>query len=575
MKFIYRYIKPYIGAMLVGLLIKTVGTLIELALPYILSYILDEVVPNDGRIIMIVLWGAAMIACAFIALICNVKANQMAAKVARDSAEEIRHDLFFRTMTLSAGQINSFTIPSLESRITTDTYNVQNFVGRIQRLGVRAPLLLLGGIIVTLIMDSYLALVMLAVLPVIFIVVYFVSLYGVKLYVRVQRSVDGLIRVVREDAQGIRVIKALSKVEKEHRRYDEVNKKLVDDEKKASLTMGFVNPAMNLLMNLGITFVVLLGAYRVMGRQTEPGIIIAFTQYFTMISMATMSITRIFMMYTKSSASAGRIEQVIDAPRDLRVLPKTELPDRDEEGFIVFDNVCFSYGKKKNDLSNISFSLKRGQTLGIIGATGSGKTTAISLLTRFYDVDSGAIRIGGEDIRTIDEKSLHLKFGIAMQNDFLYSDTIEENIRFGRELTHEQIVWAARIAQADGFITAFADGYQHVLSQKATNISGGQKQRLLIARAIAARPEILILDDSSSALDYKTDAALRAAIRENMKGTTTVLVAQRVSSVKDCELIIVLEEGEIIGMGGHEHLMQTCPVYREISDSQMGGCFVE
>ena len=495
--------------------------------------------------------------------------------MARDSAEEIRHDLFFRTMTLSAGQINSFTIPSLESRITTDTYNVQNFVGRIQRLGVRAPLLLLGGIIVTLIMDSYLALVMLAVLPVIFIVVYFVSLYGVKLYVRVQRSVDGMIRVVREDAQGIRVIKALSKVEKEHRRYDEVNKKLVDDEKKASLTMGFVNPAMNLLMNLGITFVVLLGAYRVMGRQTEPGVIIAFTQYFTMISMATMSITRIFMMYTKSSASAGRIEQVIDAPRDLRVLPKTELPDRDEEGFIVFDSVCFSYGKKKNDLSNISFSLKRGQTLGIIGATGSGKTTAISLLTRFYDVDSGAIRIGGEDIRTIDEKSLHLKFGIAMQNDFLYSDTIEENIRFGRELTHEQIVWAARIAQADGFITAFADGYQHVLSQKATNISGGQKQRLLIARAIAARPEILILDDSSSALDYKTDAALRAAIRENMKGTTTVLVAQRVSSVKDCELIIVLEEGEIIGMGGHEHLMQTCPVYREISDSQMGGCFVE
>lgn len=319
MKFIYQYIKPFIGIMIVGLLIKTIGTLIELALPYILSYILDDLVPNDGRLSMIILWGGIMILCALLALLCNVKANRMASKVARDCTRKIRHDLFYQTITLSGKQLDYFTIPSLEARITTDTYNVQNFIGRIQRLGVRAPLLLMGGLVVTLIMDAYLSLVMIAILPIIFIVVLFISLKGVKLYASVQDSVDGMVRVVREDTQGIRVIKALSKVEKEQQRYDKVNKKLINAEKKASLAMGFVNPIMSLLMNLGITFVVLIGAYRVMNRQTEPGKIVAFTQYFTMISTATLSITRIFMMYTKSSASASRIAEVMNTVKDLEI----------------------------------------------------------------------------------------------------------------------------------------------------------------------------------------------------------------------------------------------------------------
>jgi len=575
MKFLFRYIKPFTKIMLVGFLIKCTGTLIELALPYILSHILDDVVPNDGRLSMIILWGGVMIACSLIALVCNVKANRMASKVARDCTEQIRHDLFYRTLTLSGRQIDAFTVPSLESRITTDTYNVQDFIGKIQRLGVRAPLLLLGGIIVTLVMDPFLSLVMLAVLPVIFAVVYFVSLWGVRLYKNVQKSVDGMIRVVREDSQGIRVIKALSRVEREHQRYDKVNKKLVSDEKKANLTLGFVNPVMNLLMNLGITFVVLLGAYRVMGRKTDPGVIIAFTQYFTMISTATLSITRIFMMYTRSTASAARIQQVVDAPRELTALSEADYPIKEENGYIVFENVSFSYGGKGNHLKNISFSLPRGQTLGIIGGTGSGKTTLINLLMRFYDINSGSIRIGGRDIRTFEGGELHRKFGIAMQNDFLYSDTIEENIRFGRELSHEDIVRAAKIAQADEFISASSDGYSRILSPKATNLSGGQKQRLLIARALASRPQILILDDSSSALDYRTDSNLRAAIAQNLENTTLIVVAQRVSSVMNCDLILVLDEGEIIGMGKHAQLLENCPVYREISNSQMGGSFVE
>lgn len=575
MKFIYQYIKPFIGIMIVGLLIKTIGTLIELALPYILSYILDDLVPNDGRLSMIILWGGIMILCALLALLCNVKANRMASKVARDCTRKIRHDLFYQTITLSGKQLDYFTIPSLEARITTDTYNVQNFIGRIQRLGVRAPLLLMGGLVVTLIMDAYLSLVMIAILPIIFIVVLFISLKGVKLYASVQDSVDGMVRVVREDTQGIRVIKALSKVEKEQQRYDKVNKKLINAEKKASLAMGFVNPIMSLLMNLGITFVVLIGAYRVMNRQTELGKIVAFTQYFTMISTATLSITRIFMMYTKSSASASRIAEVMNTVKDLEIASLDIYPLVENDDYIVFDNVSFSYNQTKDNLKNISFRLSKGQTLGIIGATGSGKTTLVHLLMRFYDVNKGAIRIGGKDIRTIPEKDLHTLFGIVMQNDFLFSDTILENIRFGREISQDDIEKAIQISQAYDFIMSFPEGLNHVLSQKATNISGGQKQRLLIARALADHPEILILDDSSSALDYKTDANLRKAILQNLKDTTSIIVTQRVSSVMNADLIIVLEEGEIIGMGNHQDLLNTCEVYKEISESQIGGSFID
>lgn len=575
MKFIYQYIKPFIGIMIVGLLIKTIGTLIELALPYILSYILDDLVPNDGRLSMIILWGGIMILCALLALLCNVKANRMASKVARDCTRKIRHDLFYQTITLSGKQLDYFTIPSLEARITTDTYNVQNFIGRIQRLGVRAPLLLMGGLVVTLIMDAYLSLVMIAILPIIFIVVLFISLKGVKLYASVQDSVDGMVRVVREDTQGIRVIKALSKVEKEQQRYDKVNKKLINAEKKASLAMGFVNPIMSLLMNLGITFVVLIGAYRVMNRQTEPGKIVAFTQYFTMISTATLSITRIFMMYTKSSASASRIAEVMNTVKDLEIASLDIYPLVENDDYIVFDNVSFSYNQTKDNLKNISFRLSKGQTLGIIGATGSGKTTLVHLLMRFYDVNKGAIRIDGKDIRTIPEKDLHTLFGIVMQNDFLFSDTILENIRFGREISQDDIEKAIQISQAYDFIMSFPEGLNHVLSQKATNISGGQKQRLLIARALANHPEILILDDSSSALDYKTDANLRKAILQNLKDTTSIIVTQRVSSVMNADLIIVLEEGEIIGMGNHQDLLNTCEVYKEISESQIGGSFID
>lgn len=574
MRTLIKYLKPFFGRMSLGFAIKVSGTLVELMLPYILSHILKNVVVSQD-VKQILFWGGLMLMCAGVAMVCNIVANRMAAKVSRNFSEAVRHDLFGKTMRLSSSQTDKFTIASLESRITTDTYNVHQFVGMMQRMGVRAPILLIGGIAITLFMDSFLALGMIALLPFIFITVYFISRKGVPLYSKVQQSVDKMIRVVREDVQGIRVIKALSKSEYEHGRYDTVNRDLVKDETKAGVIMGTVNPIMTLLMNMGLVIVVSMSASRVANHTSDPETVIAFMQYFTQISMAMMTVTRMFVMYTKSSASAKRIAEVLNSEDELSERSTEEFPDIATDVHIVFQNVEFSYNGKKNNLENINFSLKKGQSLGIIGATGSGKSTIVRLLLRFYDVTSGHIYINGRDIRTIDREELYSYFGTALQNDFLYADTIEENIRFGRDISKEKIVTAAKIAQADGFINEFKDGYDHMLSPKGTNISGGQKQRLLISRAVAADPEILVLDDSTSALDYRTELELRRALNDSFKDTTVITVAQRVSAVKNCDLILVVEEGKIIGSGTHDELISTCVEYEEISRSQMGGAFVE
>lgn len=560
--------------MSIGFAIKVAGTLAELMLPYILTHILKNVVLKEN-VYDIILWGVIMIVFSAVACACNIVANRMAAKVSRNFAQNVRKDLFIKTLRLSAVQTDTFTIPSLESRITTDTYNVHHFTNMMQRLGVRAPIMLIGGILITLFMDAYLSLAMIALLPFIFVTVYFISRKGVPLYSKVQKSVDGMIRVVREDVQGIRVIKALSKTDYEHERYDGVNNKLIRDEIHAGMIMGTVNPIMTLLMNVGIVAVIALSASRVSKNLSDPETVIAFMQYFTLISMAMMSVTRMFVMYTKSAASARRISEILRCDEPLSVKTKELYPNISTDAHILFENVSFSYKGKKNNLSNISFSIKKGGSVGIIGATGSGKSTIVKLLLRFYDTDSGNIYINGENIKTIEKERLYKMFGSCQQNDFLYADSIEENIKFGRAVSFEQVVDAARIAQADDFINAFAEGYDHILSPHGTNISGGQKQRILMARALATRPDILILDDSSSALDYKTDAMLRKALADNLGNMTLVTVAQRVSSIKDSDLILVIDEGQIIGAGTHDYLLKNCLPYKEISDSQMGGAFVD
>ena len=572
MKLIFKYLAPYKWRMLIGFGIKVSGTVAELMLPLILSHILDNVI-GTMRIDTVIYYGILMLICAVLAFACNVTANRMAAKVTSTFSRELRKDLFAKSLSLSAADTDAYTIPSLEARITSDTYNVHSFVGMMQRMGVRAPILLIGGMAISFIMDAYLALVMLAMLPFIFLTVYLISRRGVPLYSGVQKSVDSMIKVVREDVQGIRVIKALSKNDYENRRYDEVNRRLSRDERHAGVIMGSVNPIMTMLMNLGITGVVALSASRVAGNLSSASTVIAFMQYFTLISMAMMTLSRIFVMYTKCAASSGRIKEIFDTPERFYVEKIDK--KRDTGAYIRFNNVSFSYYGRRPDIENVTFSLGRGERLGIIGATGSGKSTLIKLLMRFYDVSSGEIEIDGKSIKAYEKDELTSLFGVAMQYDFLMGDTVRENIRFGRDITDEDIKRAATIAQAHDFISATVDEYDHVLTQKGTNLSGGQRQRLLIARAIAARPDILILDDSSSALDYKTDANLRAAIDKELCDTTVITVAQRVSSVKGCDLILVLDSGRIIGMGTHSELLESCPEYREISDSQMGGAFVE
>ena len=572
MKWILTYLAPLRRRIAVGTSIKVIGTVAELMIPFLLSHILDYVIVT-GRIGSIVLYGVLMALCSVAACLGNLIANRMAARTTMLFSAGMRRDLFSKTLHLSARDTDRFTIPSLESRTTTDTYNVQNFVGMMQRMGIRAPILLLGGVGITLLMDARLALVMIATLPIIFLVVYGISRLGVPLYTRVQQAADGMVRVVREDAGGIRVIKALSKVDYENARYDKANMTLRRAETRAATVMGAVNPFMTLLMNGGIVAVIAVSAGFVASGVSTPSTVIAFMQYFTLVSMAMMSLSRMFMMYTKCAASARRISLVMECESELRTVPDDG--QGDPSLHISFRDVRFSYLGKKQDLSDISFSLKRGERLGIIGATGSGKSTLIRLLLRFYDPNAGVVRIGGRDVRSYTAGELTSLFGVVFQNDFLYAATIEENIRFGRELSHEAVEAAARIAQAHDFISAFPEGYAHTVSTGGTNLSGGQRQRLLIARAIAASPEILILDDASSALDYRTDAALRRALAEALPDSTVITVAQRVSSVKDCDLILVIEEGAIIGCGRHEELLESSAEYREISDSQMGGAFLD
>jgi len=589
LKRLFAYLRPFAGRMSVGLTIKIAGTVVELALPYILGMILNEVIVNyadsgdtDAGLRSILIWGGIMAVCSVAALVFNIIANRMAAFVAKDVATAIRHDLFDSTMRLSCARADAFTVPSLESRLTSDTYNVHHMVGMMQRMGVRAPILLVGGLLITLALDPLLTLVMFSVMPLIVLTVVIVSKRGVPLYRRSQQSGDAMVRVVREDAQGIRVIKALSRKEYEQGRYEVVNQNLVRDGLKAAANMAVSNPLINLFLNMGLVAVMFVGAIRVNNGTCQPGTIISFIQYFTILSNALLSITRIFMMFTKGAASMNRICEVLDAAsgdtdeaagKGAMALP--ENPDR----HISFENVTFSYRGKTPNACGVSFDLPKGGILGIIGATGSGKTTLLSLLMRFYQIPqgSGTIRIGGRDIRTMTPAELRSRFGIAMQNDFLYAGTIEDNIRFGRDMSHEQVVHAATMAQAHEFISRLDDGYDHKLTVKGTNLSGGQKQRLLIARALAGGPDILVLDDASSALDYKTDAALRSALREdvNIRKATTVIVAQRVSSIKHADLILVMDQGAVIGCGTHEALLASCPIYNEISESQMGGAILE
>lgn len=565
MRLIIHYLRPYFKRMSFGLAIKLFGTVMDLLLPLILAHVIDVVAPTKNMK-LVLLWGGLMVICSVMALLCNVIANRKASAVARDTVTSLRHDLFEKISFLSNRQVDQFTIPSLIARMSTDSYYVYRMVGMMQRIGVRAPILVLGGILVTYTLDAVLATVLLCMLPLMAVVVVYISRRSVPQFGQLQRSVDHMVRVVRENAEGVRVIKALSRTEAEKDRFETINRQIMRDENRANSTMAITKPAMNLMLNTGLVMVVVVGAYRVNAGATGVGTITAFLTYFTIILNAVLSINRVVTMYAKALASAQRIQRVMDAQTELQEI---EMPAGDPEKHLEFDHVTFSYNGSKEHLSDIHFSLKRGERLGIIGPTGSGKSTIASLMMRFYDVNSGAVRIGGQDVRSMEKEALRQRFGVVFQHDTLFRDTIGGNIKLGREIDLAQVDAAIRDAQAAEFIDN-AGGLDAWVESRGANYSGGQKQRLLISRALAGHPEILILDDSSSALDYRTDAALRGKLAEHYGDTTTVVIAQRVSSVMHCDKILVLEEGKMLGFGTHAELMETCGIYREIAETQMG-----
>ena len=560
-----KYIRPYWGFIILTLLIKFLGTATELMIPSLMEVMLDEKVPA-GEAKAIWIYGGLMLLCALGCLAGNIIANRMSAVSSGKITRAIRHDLFQKLQSLSARQMDALTVPSAESRLTSDTYNVNQLLARLQRIGIRAPILLIGGVGMILTMDHVLALVLIGLLPIIALVTYFVTRTSIPLYTRQQTVLDNVVRTVQENITGIRLIKALSKSDHERRRFDAVNDELTRVDMKAGLITTITNPVASLTLNLGLTLVVVIGAYRVHSGSIRSGVIVAFLQYFTMILNAMLGITRIFVMWSKGEASAKRVAQVLAMEKDLEVQPAVEAEENAPH--IEFRDVSFSYTGIGRNIDSLSFTLQRGQTLGILGPTGSGKSTIVNLLMRLYDPDEGTVLIDGRDVKTIPPEALRSRFGVVFQNDFVTEGTVADNIRFFRDLPEDDLHRAARDAQAS-FIEE-KGGMDAEVVVRGNNLSGGQKQRLLIARALAADPEILVLDDASSALDYQTDADLRRALRQGYRDTTTVLIAQRVSSLRHADLILVLQDGDVIGAGTHEELLHSCEEYRTIAHTQMG-----
>ena len=583
MRLILKYVRPWRRVIAAVMAVKLLGTVTDLLMPYVLEHLLDHVIPGAESGWPVAAWGGVMLGLTMLTRVLNITANRMSVKVARGSTYCLRRDLYHTALNLSGRQMDQVGLPSLISRMTSDTYNVQSFTRMIQTMGIRAPIMLLGGIGITLTMDAGLAMILCIMAPVMILLVIFVSWKGIPLYNEVQRRMDALVRRMRESITGIRVVKALGKEGYEQGRYAEANARMARQEIRAGVVMSLPGPIVTLFLNVGLTLVVLVGARRVNDGQTAPGVILAFLTYFNMILMGVMGLNRIFMMMSKANASANRIGEVLEMPEDMRRIAPEEAAEAPGAEALIFDHVSFSYDagapgesrgqflgeERQKCLKDISFRVPKGGSLGIIGATGSGKTSILNLLMRFYDPQEGHVFVFGQDVRAWDRDELHRRFGVVFQNDVIFADTIRENIVFGREVDAEGMIRAAEHAMAREFAEAAAEGYETRAAIRGANFSGGQKQRLLIARALAARPEILVLDDASSALDYRTDAQLRRALREHYAGTTTVVVAQRISSVMGLDQILVLHEGEMIGRGTHAELMASCAEYRDLYRAQM------
>ena len=554
---------------LLTMVIKFVGTFLELLIPYVLEYIIDVVAPTKS-LKMVLVWGGVMIVLAILCRLFNKTANQRAVTSASKNIYRLRQDLFEKTIYLSSDVIDKITLPSLISRLTSDSYNILSFMQSSQTLGVRAPILLLGGFIVTFSMDRGMAMILAVMAPLIIAIVVFISRKGIPLYTTVQKKLDEVVRIMRENISGIRVIKALGKEKRESHHFEMADKDMEKSEIKAGFTMALPTSIVKVFMNIGLVLVVIIGAVRVSEGTMKPGVILAFLSYFQMIMMGVLTLNRFFLMMSKANASSMRIKDTMDSISSLSITEEESGNEKAKEGYIVFDDVSFSYNGSSNAVSHISFSLERGKTLGIIGGTGSGKSTIINLMMRFYDPQKGNIFVDGKNIKSYELPSLRRHLGVVFQNDFIFHDNISSNIKMGRNISDEDMKKAAENAMAAEFIERYEEGYEHYSAIHGAAFSGGQKQRLLISRALSGDSPVIVLDDSSSALDYHTDSMVRKNILSNHKSSSLVIVAERVSAVMNADEILVLHNGEIIGRGRHDHLMESCDEYRDIYQIQMG-----
>ncbi|MFD1179252.1 ABC transporter ATP-binding protein [Paenibacillus puldeungensis] len=566
---LFRYLKPYWILVAAVLLLVFFQTLSELYLPTLMSDIVDKgVVKGDTDYIWRV--GGTMLLVALGGMACSIAASFFSAKSASGFGKLLRGKLFKHVSNFSLEEFDKVGTASLITRTTNDITQVQQVMIMILRMMVMAPMMCIGGIIMAVSKDATLSLVLVVILPVLVGAIFLIAGKGIPLFKQIQKKIDRLNLVMREGLTGIRVIRSFNRISHESKRFDAANWDLTETSIKVNKIMAFMMPVMMIVMNLASVAIIWYGGLRIDKGHMLVGDLMAFLQYAMQIMFSLIMVSMMFVMIPRASASAVRINEVLDMAPVIKD-EGTKRPAAGHKGYVEFRNVSFSYpGAEQPAVQNISFSAKPGEVTAIIGGTGSGKSTLISLIPRFYDVDEGSVLVDGTDVREMPQEVLRSKIGFVPQKAVLFSGTINENIRYGKEdATDEEVQHAARIAQASDFIAEMEQGFESPISQGGTNVSGGQKQRLSIARALVRNPEIYIFDDSFSALDFKTDAKLRAALKGETQESTVIIVAQRVSTVLDADRIIVMNESQIAGIGNHRELMETCEVYKEIVYSQL------
>lgn len=571
MKRFWKYIKPYLSAFIIGPLLMVAEVIGEVALPALMANIINQGAVK-GDVGYIVATGAVMILVAAVMMAGGVGGAYFSAKAAISFAADLRSDVFAKVQKFSFSNIDTFSTGSLVTRLTNDITQVQNVVMMMLRLMLRAPGMLIGAIIMAFMMNSSLAAILLVVIPVLMTAIFCVIRVGFPRFEIMQKKLDRLNSTVQEALTNVRVIKSFVRGDYEEKRFADSNEDLREASMSAFKVVILMMPIMMLAMNITTLCVVWFGGRQILVGTMPVGDLTAFTTYIVQVLMSLMMLAMVLLQSSRAVASLKRITEVLDTEVDLT---DEEAADRElcvERGKIEFRNVSFRYYKENHEkvLDQITFTVNPGETVGIIGSTGSGKTTLVQLIPRLYDADEGEVLIDGVNVRDYSLRHLRNGVGMVLQKNVLFSGTILENLQWGdEEAADEDVMEAARAAQADGFITGFSDGYETDLGQGGVNVSGGQKQRLCIARALLKKPKILILDDSTSAVDTATEARIRESFSTTLKETTKIIIAQRITSVMEADSIIVLEEGRISGMGTHAQLMRTCEPYREIYDSQM------